>query len=126
MDKTKTVIWIGSSKKDFMDLPRNVRNKMGYALYIAQLGDKHRDTKPLKGFGGASVMEIVEYDGNGTYRTIYTVEMKKAVFVLHAFQKKSKVGIKTSKQDIDLVEQRLKDARRIYKEWQESNQEELE
>jgi phage-related protein len=90
---------------------------MGHALYIAQKGDKHKDTKPLKGFGGSSVLEIVESNGQGTYRTIYTVQFEAAVVVLHAFQKKSKTGIKTPKQEIDLVEQRLRNAHQIYKEW---------
>lgn len=100
-----------------MEFPHEVRNEMGHALYIAQKGDKHRDAKPLKGFGGSSVLEIVQSDGQGTYRTVYTIQMKEAVVVLHAFQKKSKTGIKTPKQDIDLVEQRLKIAHQKYKEW---------
>lgn len=74
------------------------------------------DAKPLKGFGGGSVLEIVQSDGQGTYRTVYTVQMGKAVVVLHAFQKKSKTG-KTPKQDIDLVEQRLKNVHKKYREW---------
>lgn len=117
MDQKKPIIWIGSSKKDFMEFPHDVRNEMGHALYIAQKGDKHRDAKPLKGFGGGSVLEIVQSDGQGTYRTVYTVQLEEAVVVLHAFQKKSKTGIKTPKQDIDLVEQRLKSAHQKYKEW---------
>ena len=80
-----------------MDFPSDVRKKMGHALYIAQKGEKHRDAKPLKGGGGGSVLEIIQSDGQGTYRTIYTVQMEEAVFVLHAFQKKSKTGIKTPK-----------------------------
>ena len=80
-------------------------------------GCKDRDAKPLKGFGGGSVLEIIQSDGNGTCRTVYTVQMEEAVVVLHAFQKKSKTGIKTPKQDIDLVEQRLKSAHQKYKEW---------
>ena len=113
MDKKKPVIWVGSSKKDFMEFPKDVRTEMGHALYIAQKGGKHSDTKPLKGFGGASMLEIVLRARNGTYRTVYTVEMKDAVYVLHAFQKKSKEGIKTPKQEIDLVEQRLKEIKGI-------------
>lgn len=117
MDHKKPIIWIGSSKKDFMEFPYEVRSEMGHALYIAQKGDKHKDAKPLKGFGGGSVLEVVQSDGQGTYRTVYTVQMEEAVVVLHAFQKKSKTGIKTPKQDIDLVEQRLKSAYQKYKEW---------
>jgi phage-related protein len=117
MDQKKPIIWIGSSKKDFMEFPDGVRNEMGHALYIAQKGEKHRDAKPLKGFGGGSVIEIVQSDARGAYRTVYTVQMEKAGIILHAFQKKSKTGIKTPKQEIDLVEQRLKTAHQKYKEW---------
>lgn len=87
---------------------------MGYALHLAQVGDKHQDAKPLKGFGGASVLEVVEdFDGD-TYRAIYTVKIRDRVCVLHAFQKKSKAKIATPKQDIDLVKQRLKKAQELY------------
>lgn len=116
MDKKKLIIWIGASKKDFMEFTHDIRKEMGHALYIAQKGDKHRDAKPLKGFGGAGVLEIVQSDGNGTFRTVYTVQMEEAVYVLHAFQKKSKCGIKTPKQDIDLVEQRLREAQMRHRE----------
>ncbi|KIC73725.1 hypothetical protein DB42_BR00060 [Neochlamydia sp. EPS4] len=108
---------MGSSKKDFMEFPDGVKNEMGHALYIAQKGEKHRDAKPLKGFGGGSVIEIIQCDARGTYRTVYTVQMEKAVIILHAFQKKSKTGIQTPKQEIDLVEQRLRTAHQKYKEW---------
>jgi phage-related protein len=90
---------------------------MGHALYIAQEGGKHKDAKPLKGFGGVTVLEIIQNDANGTYRTMYTVQFEEAVYVLHAFQKKSKTGIKTTKQDIDLLEKRLQCAQQKYKEW---------
>lgn len=116
MDQKKPIIWIASSKKDFLEFPHDVKNEMGHALFIAQKGSKHMDTKPLKGFGGASVLEIVQYDGQGTYRTVYTVKFEEAVVVLHAFQKKSTIGIKTSKQDISLIEQRLRIAQVNYKE----------
>jgi phage-related protein len=106
--KEKTLEWIGSSKKDLLTFPKDVRKEMGHALYIAQTGGKDKNAKPLKGFGGAKVLEIVHRDGNGTYRTMYTVQFEEVVYVLHAFQKKSKTGIKTPKQDIDVVEQRLK------------------
>ena len=111
----KRIIWIGSSKKDFIDFPHDVRREMGHALYIAQKGEKHRDAEPLKGFGGGSVLEIAQSDNQGTYRTIYTVQMEEAVFVLHAFQKKSKTGIKTPKKEIILVQQRLKSIQKKYK-----------
>lgn len=117
MDQKKPIIWIGTSKKDFMEFPNEIRSEMGHALFIAQKGDKHKDAKPLKGFGGGSVLEIVQKDGLGTYRTIYTVQMEKAIIILHAFQKKSKVGIKTPKQEIDLIHQRLSRAQHKYEEW---------
>lgn len=115
--KAKELGWIASSKRDFMEFPVEVRKEMGHALYMAQEGGKHRDAKPLKGFGGASVLEIIQKDGVGTYRTMYTVQFEEVIYVLHAFQKKSKTGIKTPKQEMDLVEQRLKWAEQKYKEW---------
>ena len=119
--KAKELCWIGSSKRDLMEFPLDVRKEMGHALFIAQEGSKHKDAKPLKGFGGATVLEIVQRDGNGTYRTMYTVQFDEVVFVLHAFQKKSKTGIKTTKQDMDLVGNRLRAAQQKYKEWQAQN-----
>ncbi len=81
---------------------------MGHALYLAQTGRTHIAAKPLKGFGGAGVVEIVEDSRGGTYRTVYTVKFENAVYVLHAFQKKSKSGIKTPHEDTELVRRRLK------------------
>ena len=112
----KALEWIGSSKKDLMELPPEIRKDMGHALYIAQGGGKSRNAKPLKGFGSAKILEIVCDDGNGTYRTMYTVQFEEVVYVLHAFQKKSKEGIKTPKQEIDLLEQRYKWACQKYQE----------
>lgn len=116
MDQKKSMIWMGSSKKDFMNFPNCVKYKIGHALYMAQRGDKPKDSKFLKGFNGGSVLEIVENNGQGSYRTIYTVQVEKAVVVLHAFQKKSKSGIKTPKQDMNLIKQRLKNTSTI-QEW---------
>jgi len=81
---------------------------MGFALYLAQTGRMPRSAKPLKGFGGAGVLELVENDDSGTYRAVYTVRFESAIYVLHAFQKKSKKGIRTPQQDIELVRRRLK------------------
>lgn len=114
----KELEWIGSSKKDLFDFPLSVKKEMGHALYIAQAGGKHKNAKPLKGFGGAKVLEIVLDDSNGTYRTMYTVQFDEVVYVLHAFQKKSKADIKTPKQEMELVEQRLKRAQEQHKERQ--------
>ncbi len=99
-----------------MDLSEDVRDIVGYALHIAQTGDKHDDAKVLKGFHGANVIEIIADDSAGTYRAVYTVKFGDVIFVLHVFQKKSKSGIATPKRDMDLVENRLKQAEKIYKE----------
>jgi phage-related protein len=109
----KPVRWVGSSRRDFRALPDFVKSRMGYALYVAQQGGKHRDAKPLKGFGGAGVVEIVtDFDGN-TFRAVYTVRLAAAVHVLHVFQKKSKTGRATPKPELDLIERRLREAERI-------------
>ncbi len=104
----KPLYWIGSSKKDLMSLPELVRDIFGYALHLSQDGKKHIQAKPLKGFGGAGVLEVVEdYLGN-TYRAVYTVKLADRVYVLHCFQKKSTSGIATPKPDMDLIHERLK------------------
>lgn len=109
-DENKPLFWVGSSKKDLLALPLRVRRFFGHALDFAQRGDQHDAAKPLKGFGGAGVVEIVENDAGGTYRAVYTVRFVEAVFVLHCFQKKSKHGIATPKPDLDLIRARLKHA----------------
>lgn len=115
-DKEKLLEWIGSSHKDLMALPTDVRRFFGYALSLAQAGDQHDAAKVLKGFGGAGVLEIVEDDVGGTYRAVYTVKYEEAVFVLHCFQKKSKRGIATPKEDMDIIRARLKVAEALAKE----------
>ena len=92
-------------------MPEEVVDVFGYALYLAQNGQKHPQAKPLKGFGSAGVLEVVEDDDGSAYRAVYTVKFNNGVYVLHCFQKKSKKGIETSKQDKDLIEARLKLAR---------------
>ena len=114
--KEKPLEWIGSSKKDLMALPPDVRRRFGYALSLAQLGDQDDAAKVLKGFKGAGVLEVVEDDTGGTYRAVYTVKFAEAVFVLHCFQKKSKSGIATPKADMDIVRTRLKVAEALTKE----------
>jgi phage-related protein len=112
----KPVEWIGSSLDDLKEFPDEVQQVVGYALYIAQCGDKHPSAKPLKGFKGAGVVEVVEdFDGD-TYRAVYTIKFADVVYVLHSFQKKSKQGIATPKQDVDLIEARLKRAKEHYAE----------
>lgn len=118
MDKPgpKDIEWIEASRKDMKVLPLPVRRVFGYALYAAQLGETTPDTKPLKGFGGAGVLEVVEdYRGN-TYRAVYTVRFADKVYVLQVFQKKSKHGIETPKQDLDLIKERLKLAENLYRQ----------
>ncbi len=109
MSEEKQVFWIGDSREVVRDFPGDVRKVIGTALQYAQLGEKHPDAKPLKGFGGATTLEIVSnYDGNA-YRAVYTVKISDAVYVLHAFQKKSKKGIKTPKEEMDIVKRRFKE-----------------
>lgn len=111
----RTVEWVGSSYKDFRSFPDDVQDHAGYALYLAQIGQKHEDAKLLKGFGGAGVLEVVSNHDGDTYRAVYTVKFSSAVYVLHAFQKKSKAGSRTPATDIELVERRLKFAEADYK-----------
>ena len=106
----KPVLWIGSSYKDFRIFPDAVQDTMGYALYQAQVGEKHGSAKPLKGFGGAGVLEIVADRVGNTFRAVYTVKFATAIYVLHAFQKKSKSGIETPTLDMELIRRRLKAA----------------
>ncbi len=115
-EQEKPLIWIGGSKRDLMALPLKVRKFFGHALDFVQRGDQHGAAKPLKGFGGAGVLEIVEDDAGGTYRAVYTVKFAEAVFVLHCFQKKSKSGIATPKEDMDIIRARLKVAEVLAKE----------
>jgi phage-related protein len=100
--------WVGSSHKDLMALPADVRQFFGFALSKAQQGGSHSAAKVLKGFGGAGVLEVVEDHAGGTYRAVYTVKFVEAVFVLHCFQKKSKHGIATPKEDMEIIKSRLK------------------
>lgn len=112
----KRLSWVGSSKRDLLSLPDPVVDVFGYALYLAQAGRKHDQARPLKGFGSAGVVEIVEDWDRNTYRAVYTVQFERVVFVLHVFQKKSRRGTATPKADIDLIRERLKVAGQIAKE----------
>lgn len=113
----KPLTWIGSSKDDLLDLPRKVQREVGYALYLAQLGLESTNVKPLTGFGGRGVLEVIEDDTGGTYRAIYTVKFKESVYVLHVFQKKSKKSRETPKEEMDIVKNRLKIAEQKHEEW---------
>ena len=108
MKNDKELIWMGDCRDNLKTFPEEGKDVMGFALRQAQQGGKHPCTKPLKGFKGAGVLEVVEnHDGN-TYRAVYTVRVKDKIYVLHAFQKKSKKGIQTPQKEIDVIKARLK------------------
>lgn len=112
----KPVVWVGSSLKDLRAFPAEVKDAMGFALYVAQRGGKAENAKPLTGYGGAGVLEIVEDFRSDTYRAVYTVKFERAIYVLHAFQKKSKRGSKTPQRDINLIKQRLQQAEKLHRQ----------
>lgn len=101
--------WIASSKKDYQQFPPDVQEAFGFELYLAQTGQHPPSAKPLKGMA-SGVLELIEAFDGDAYRAVYTIRFDSAVYVLHAYQKKSKHGVKTPKSDIDLIKQRLKDA----------------
>ncbi len=111
----KKLDFVGSSREDLKEFPQEVRQDIGYALFEVQRGQKPASAKPLQGFGGASVLEIIENFSGDTYRAVYTVKFREVVYVLHCFQKKSKHGIKTPQQDVGLIKQRLRVAEEDYK-----------
>jgi phage-related protein len=114
LPKIKPVRWVGGSRDDLRAFPPEARRNLCYALHFAQMGDKHPSAKPLKGFGGAGVLEIVEDFDGSTYRLVYTVKFAGAVYVLHAFQKKAKKGIRTPPQVVELIKRRLRLAEEDY------------
>lgn len=103
----RELVWIGRSQKDFNQFPVRVRDEFAIDLREVQSGQHPASAKPLKGFGGASVLELRATDSSGTYRVVYTVRIKSVLCVLHAFQKKSSSGIKTSSNDMDIIKERL-------------------
>jgi phage-related protein len=111
----KPLRWIGSAKKDLLAMPDAVQQTFGFALYYAQIGSRHPDAKPLKGFGSAGILEIVEDWRGDAYRAVYTVRFAEAVYVLHCFQKKSKYGAETPKPEMDRIRERLKEVERLAK-----------
>lgn len=111
----KKLEWLGSSLKDLKAMPADVQDTFGYALHLAQIGDRHGKAKVLKGFGSAGVLEVVETRKGDTYRAVYTVRFADAVYVLHCFQKKSVKGIATPQPDVDLIRDRLKAAEELSK-----------
>ena len=116
-EQRKPLFWVGSSRKDLRGFPEDVKDAMGHALHVAQLGEKHRDAKPLVGFGGAGVLEVVEEFAGDTYRAVYAVKFADAIYVLHAFQKKSKRGMKTPTKDLELIRRRLARAEEEHASW---------
>jgi phage-related protein len=112
----KPVTWIGTSRKDLREFPDPVQDYVGYALYVAQRGGKHRDAKTLSGFGGAGVVEIIKDYRGDTFRAAYTLRYARTIYVLHAFQKKSKTGRETPRRDMELIKQRLRAAEQIARE----------
>jgi phage-related protein len=113
----KPLFWIGRSYDDLLACPSDARRTFGFALGLAQQGGKFIDAKPLRGFGGAGVLEILEDFRGDTFRCVYSVKFQRAVYVLHTFQKKSTIGVKTSKQDVELIRERLKRAEEHYILW---------
>ncbi|PHS37915.1 MAG: addiction module toxin RelE [Robiginitomaculum sp.] len=110
----KPLFWVGNCLGDLRAFPDDVKDSIGFALHEAQMGGKSRKAKPFKGYKGSGVLEVVDrYDGD-TYRAVYTVRFKGAVFALHAFQKKAKKGIATPKPELDMIKRRLRAAEEKY------------
>lgn len=108
MKELKPLYWLGSSHKDLMEMPEEVKDIFGFALYQTQMGQRHPKAKPFHIPGESGLLEIVEsYDGDA-YRAIYTINYADAIYVIHCFQKKSVSGIKTPKHHVDMIEERLK------------------
>lgn len=114
----KPIKWVGSAKRDLDAMPDDVKDVFGHAIDLAQAGGKHPDAKVMSGFGSAGVLEVVEDFHGDTYRAVYTVKLAGWIYVLHCFQKKSKSGIKTPKEDIDLINARFKAAKLDFEAWQ--------
>ena len=108
---------MGSAKRDLDAMPEDVKDVFGHAIDLAQAGGKHQDAQVMTGFGSAGVLEVVEDDRGDTYRAVYTVKFAGWVYVLHCFQKKSKSGIKTPKEDMELIHTRLKAAKLDFEAW---------
>ena len=113
-EKLKPLVWVRSSKEDLKEFPETAQSHIGFALQMAQRGGKHSGAKPMRGFGGASIIEIVEDYGGDTYRVVYTVKFEVAIYVLHAFKKKSKTGTATPKHELSLIGERLKHAQKLH------------
>ena len=114
----RPITWVGSSRADLKRFPQPVRRDMGRALYAAQRGEDDPAAKPMRGFGGVRVMEIVDRHDKNTYRAVYTAQFDEALYVLHAFQKKSKRGVATPLREGELIRRRLADAERLHRQRQ--------
>lgn len=114
----KPIKWVSSAKRDLDAMPDDVKDVFGHAIGLAQAGGKHQGAKVLTGFGSAGVLEVIEDHQGDTFRAVYTVKFAGWVYVLHCFQKKSKSGIATPKQDMDLINARLKAAKQDFEAWQ--------
>jgi phage-related protein len=112
----KPILWLGDSRRRIQGFPEEVKDDIGVALFWAQRGAKHADAKPLRGFGGTGVVEIIENHNGDTYRAVYTARFEGRIYVLHCFQKKSKKEDKTPQHDMNLIRERFKQAERIDKE----------
>ena len=110
----KRLFWMGSSREELISFPERVKDNIGWALGVAQFGEKHPSAKPWKG-EKPGVFEIVDDYGGNTYRAVYTVKYELAVYVLHAFQKKSPKGARTARSDIELIHKRLQAADEHYR-----------
>jgi len=115
--KLKPLIFVGPSRRDLQAFPEDAKDAIGLTLMRIQFGDRPPSVKPLHGFGGASVLEVIADDDGNTYRTVYTVKFAGRIYVLHAFQKKSRSGRATPKNHIELIKQRLKQAEQIHRQW---------
>jgi phage-related protein len=111
----RPLFWVGGAKRDLLAMPDEVQDVFGFALHLAQTGKKHDQAKPLRGFGSAGVLELVEDWRGNAYRAVYTVKFAASVYVLHCFQKKSTRGVATPKPDLDMIEARLKAAEANWK-----------
>ena len=115
-EELKPVGWVGSARRDLKTFPKAVQRHVGQALYAAQRGEEYPSVKALKGFGGRSVLEIVVTHDHDAYRAVYTVRFQNVLYVLHAFQKKSKKGIAAPQKEIGLIKRRLSEAERDYRQ----------
>jgi phage-related protein len=109
----RPLLWMASSKRDYRGFPARVQDNLGFELFLAQTGQHPPSAKLLKGLGSGTVELVEDFDGD-TYRCVYTVRFSDAMYVLHAFKKKSKHGIKTPSSDIEMIKRRLRDAERDY------------